>query len=223
MCSVASVVSNSVTLWTVAHQAWDSPGRNTGVGCCFPLQGIFLTQGSNLYFLHLLRCQVASLPLAPPGKKDAFYWIARERNFLRNSYTLLSLITSAKLHFRGRGEWWGVLGWGQESPMLLLMACSQDQHQLVSISPLCHAGRRQQRASGHRVLRIHLLAAPGFPETPSASSCCPCDSDLRRVEPRMCLVTMMGGPKPADHLSQWDIITMLLSVPSGEKPFSDVG
>ena len=27
---------------------WDSPGKNTGVGCHFLLQGIFLTQGSNL-------------------------------------------------------------------------------------------------------------------------------------------------------------------------------
>ena len=26
---------------------WDSPGRDTGVGCHFLLQGIFLTQGSN--------------------------------------------------------------------------------------------------------------------------------------------------------------------------------
>ena len=36
------------TLWTVAHQpppSWDSPGKNTGVGCNFLLQGIFLTQG----------------------------------------------------------------------------------------------------------------------------------------------------------------------------------
>ena len=80
---------------------------------------------------------------------------------------------------------------------MLTGPASAGQHQ-----PALSAGRRQQRASGHRVLRIHLLAAPGFPETPSASSCCPCDSDLRRVEPRMCLVTMMGGPKPADHLSQ---------------------
>ena len=31
---------------------WDSPGRNTGVGCHFLLQGIFLTQGSNLGLLH---------------------------------------------------------------------------------------------------------------------------------------------------------------------------
>ena len=29
-----------------------SPGKNTGVGCCALLQGIFLTQGSNLCFLH---------------------------------------------------------------------------------------------------------------------------------------------------------------------------
>ena len=47
-----SVVSNSfLTPWTVAHQAplpWDSPGKNTGVGCHFLLQGIFLMQGLNL-------------------------------------------------------------------------------------------------------------------------------------------------------------------------------
>ena len=31
---------------------WDFPGKNTGVGCHFLLQGIFLTQGSNLHLLH---------------------------------------------------------------------------------------------------------------------------------------------------------------------------
>ena len=31
---------------------WDSPGKNTGVGCCALLQGIFLTQGSNSSLLH---------------------------------------------------------------------------------------------------------------------------------------------------------------------------
>ena len=30
----------------------DSPSKNTGVGCLFLLQGIFLTQGSNPGFLH---------------------------------------------------------------------------------------------------------------------------------------------------------------------------
>ena len=31
---------------------WDSPSKNTGVGCYAPLQGIFPTQGSNLSLLH---------------------------------------------------------------------------------------------------------------------------------------------------------------------------
>ena len=39
---------------------WDFPGKNTGVGCHFLLQGIFLTQGSKL---HLLHWQAGSLPL----------------------------------------------------------------------------------------------------------------------------------------------------------------
>ena len=47
---------------------WDSPGKNSGVGCHFLLQGILPTQGSNPRLLHLLRRQVDYLPLAPPGK-----------------------------------------------------------------------------------------------------------------------------------------------------------
>ena len=42
------------------------PGKNTGVGCHFQLQGIFPTQGLNLCLLHLLHWQVDSLPLEPP-------------------------------------------------------------------------------------------------------------------------------------------------------------
>ena len=34
---------------------WDSPGKNTGVGCHALLQGIFLTQELNLGLLHLGR------------------------------------------------------------------------------------------------------------------------------------------------------------------------
>ena len=33
----------------------DSPGKNTGMGCHFPLQGIFLAQGLNPRLSHLLR------------------------------------------------------------------------------------------------------------------------------------------------------------------------
>ena len=31
---------------------WDFPGKTTGVGCHFLLQGIFPTQGSNPHLLH---------------------------------------------------------------------------------------------------------------------------------------------------------------------------
>ena len=46
----------------------DSSGKNTGVGCHALLQGISLTQGSNLHLLGLLHWQVGSLPLAPSRK-----------------------------------------------------------------------------------------------------------------------------------------------------------
>ena len=58
-------------LWTVALQgplSMGSPGKNTGVGCCRLLQELFLTQGLNSNLLPLLRWQIGSLPLAPPGK-----------------------------------------------------------------------------------------------------------------------------------------------------------
>ena len=44
---------------------WDSPGKNTGVGCRFLLQGIFPTQELNLHLLYLLHWQADSLPLCP--------------------------------------------------------------------------------------------------------------------------------------------------------------
>ena len=63
-----------VSLWphwlqpTRLQCPWDFPGKNTGVGCHFLLQGIFPTQGSNSGLLYLLHWQVDSLPLTPPGK-----------------------------------------------------------------------------------------------------------------------------------------------------------
>ena len=44
---------------------WSSPGKYTGMGCLFLLQGIFPTQGSNRGLLHWL---VVSLPLCHLGK-----------------------------------------------------------------------------------------------------------------------------------------------------------
>ena len=56
-----------VTLWTVPARLlcpWDSPGKNTGVGFHFLLQGIFPTQGLSQHLLCLLHWQAASLLLA---------------------------------------------------------------------------------------------------------------------------------------------------------------
>ena len=61
---------------------WESPDKNTGMGCHALLQGIFLTQGSNHallqgifpsqgsnpQLLYLLHWQAVSLPLSLPGK-----------------------------------------------------------------------------------------------------------------------------------------------------------
>ena len=64
-----SVVSDSVTPWTVACQAPLSVGfKNTGVGCHFLLQEIFPIQGSNSPLLLLLHWQAGSLP-GKPGKQ----------------------------------------------------------------------------------------------------------------------------------------------------------
>ena len=49
-CWLLSCVQLFATPWTVAFQAtcpWNSPGKNTGVGFHFLLQGIFSPQGSN--------------------------------------------------------------------------------------------------------------------------------------------------------------------------------
>ena len=61
-----SCVQLFVTLWTVARQAPLPMGfsrKNTGVGCCALLQGVFPTQGLNLHLLSILHWQGDSLPL----------------------------------------------------------------------------------------------------------------------------------------------------------------
>ena len=50
------------------YSSWDSPDKNTGVDCHALLQGIFPTQGWNLYLFCFLHQQAGSLPLALPGK-----------------------------------------------------------------------------------------------------------------------------------------------------------
>ena len=58
-------------LWSPARLlcAWDSPGKNAGVGCHFLLQGIFSTQRSNPGLLHC---------------RQVLYWLRYEESPLLN-------------------------------------------------------------------------------------------------------------------------------------------
>ena len=49
------VAKSCLTLDTRLFYPWDFPGKNTGMGCHFLLQGIFPTQGSNQNLLHCRR------------------------------------------------------------------------------------------------------------------------------------------------------------------------
>ena len=50
---------------------WDFPGKDTGVGCHFLLQGIFSTQGSNPGFLH---CRQILYRLSYRGSPLPLWW-----------------------------------------------------------------------------------------------------------------------------------------------------
>ena len=75
MCTHAQSFSRVwllTTLWACNPPkrlcSWDSPGKNSGVGCHFLLHRIFLSMALNPRLLQLLNWQVGFLPLAPPGK-----------------------------------------------------------------------------------------------------------------------------------------------------------
>ena len=77
--------------WNIAHQVrflclWDFPGKNTGVGCHFLLQGIFPTQGSNPC---LLDCQADSLPLSHLRSSHIIYRVFLFVFFLACSTTFM--------------------------------------------------------------------------------------------------------------------------------------
>ena len=68
-----SVISNSLGphgLWPARLLClWDFPGKHTGVGCHFFLQGIFLIQGLNLCLLLAGGCFTTE----PPEKPESLF------------------------------------------------------------------------------------------------------------------------------------------------------
>ena len=61
---------------------WDFPGKNTGEGCHFLLQGIFLIQWLNLPFLHR---QVDSLPLIHQGSPRTRVFLIKKKKLIRDT------------------------------------------------------------------------------------------------------------------------------------------
>ena len=72
--------------------------KNTGIGCHFLYQGIFLTQGSNLHLLRLLHWQQDSLPFEPrPLGEEKVVLPSSFYKHKKNNYRAASLMnTGAK-------------------------------------------------------------------------------------------------------------------------------
>ena len=95
MLSRFSLVSlcNLIDCSPPGSSPWDSPGKNTGVGCHALLRGIFPTQGSNPGLLRLLHLQgfflfFCFLPLAPPGNPPLICQCPKGSVTLSNRYRL---------------------------------------------------------------------------------------------------------------------------------------
>ena len=88
LCMRSCPIVSDLALWLVAQWApcsWNFPGKNTGVGCRFLLQGFFPTQGSNPSLLH---CRQILYHLSHQGRPRILEWVAypfaRGSSWLRN-------------------------------------------------------------------------------------------------------------------------------------------
>ena len=71
---------------------WDFPGKNTGVGFCALLQGLFLTQGLNPHLLCLLHCRLILSSLnhrvicyaAINNQNITYYWACLVVHLVKN-------------------------------------------------------------------------------------------------------------------------------------------
>ena len=74
VCTLSSlVVSNSCNPMDCSPPGscpWDFPGKNTGVGCHFHFQGIFLTQGSNLCLVTYSQSNINRTHVYDTGNAD---------------------------------------------------------------------------------------------------------------------------------------------------------
>ena len=84
---------------------WDFPSKNTGVGCHFLLQGIFLTQRSNLHLPLLLHWQADSVvTLSHRGSPVSLY--VQEKIQTSFFFLFICLSFKNKNHICLRHIWW---------------------------------------------------------------------------------------------------------------------
>ena len=93
--------------------SWNPPGKKTGVGCCFLLQGIFPIQGSRVYLLWFLPWQEDSLLLSHRGSPY----------IQENPIILLAELSTGIL--QARSEWHYIL---KGKPTTLDSLPQQDYH-----------------------------------------------------------------------------------------------
>ena len=86
---------------------WDSPGRNTKVGCHALLQGIFLSQDSNPHLLHLLHWQEALYHSGHLGSPFSIYGDSKVTNrasLVAQTINNLPAIWETWIRFLGRED-----------------------------------------------------------------------------------------------------------------------
>ena len=107
-------MSNSfATPWTVAHQAplsMDFPGKNTGVGCYFLLQGIFWPRDQTR-----VSCLAGGFFIIEPPRKHQFF-ILKDKLAIKLSFNFSSLILFSPLYLfyhdiqtQLPNTWWHIL------------------------------------------------------------------------------------------------------------------
>ena len=156
---------------------WNFSGKNTGVGCHFLLQGIFLTHGLNLRLLHW---QADSLPLSHQGSPQIWVspskWGPHQGSLQRlapepiGEYSLLLNVTHMRMHILdlvGRETWLPglALQWTSHFTPKLKQPNFAGSHHFLSMDsvPTIHPNMTQGKADDECNIQRNLTEKPWTP------------------------------------------------------------
>ena len=136
---------------------WDFPGKITGVGCHFLLQRFFPTQGLNPHLLHLLHCQVDSLPLNHQGRPMIVYLFSI-------SHTQRETVTKA-----GQDHWFHIIQHINIEKRSLFkvqleLRCSHTQ---APVHPAQQTGHSCEKCEHESPPKTYFSQAHPFPSLPT--------------------------------------------------------